>query len=180
MESGQKKHIAIVGSRDYPERQHIVDYVNSLPEIAVIVSGGARGVDTWAEQSARKRGLSTRIFPVDTRGLPPYGTPENRREYGRRAFTRNTLIIEAADTVIAFWCKKARTGQFSSGTRDSIDKALRLGKQVEIVVPDVMGLPQRYHQYLVKKEATDSSVLPANFFDPANKKWREQLDRYRP
>ncbi len=35
--------VAIIGSRDYADLQAVADYVNALPDNAVVVSGGARG-----------------------------------------------------------------------------------------------------------------------------------------
>ncbi len=47
--------IAIVGSRGLPRPDLIEAFVASLPAGTVVVSGGARGVDTVAEQAARER-----------------------------------------------------------------------------------------------------------------------------
>ena len=58
--------------------------------------------------------------------LPDYS------KYQRAApIKRNTLIVEEADVVIAFWDGK------SKGTKDSINKAKSLGKEVilEYILP---------------------------------------------
>ena len=110
--------IAIVGSREYPNMQKVVDYINNLPLDTVIVSGGARGVDRTAETTAKGRGMKTQIF-----------TP-NWEKHGRKAgIMRNTDIVEAADKVVAFW------DGVSNGTRDSIRKAQQMGKELEIIKP---------------------------------------------
>lgn len=112
--------IAIVGSRAYQNRQQVIDYVNALPEDTVVISGGARGVDTWAEYAARMRGLEVRIFPA------------NWARYGKQAgYLRNVQIVEAADTVVAFW------DGVSSGTLHSMKIAQAHGKQV-IVNPEAV------------------------------------------
>jgi hypothetical protein len=86
------------------------------PEAEVIVSGGARGVDTLAEGYARQHGLGTIIH------YPDY------KRYGRRApVVRNTLIVNEADMLIAFWDGRSR------GTNDTITKARRKGLPVAIV-----------------------------------------------
>lgn len=84
-------HVAIVGSREWPEPERVKAYVDSLPEGTVVVSGGAKGVDTWAEEAAKARGLEVMIFPADW------------KTYGKRAgMIRNQQIVLAADEVVAF------------------------------------------------------------------------------
>src|ERR1019366_3739515 len=96
--------IAIVGSRDYPHPEKVRALINNLPADTVVISGGARGVDTWAEQAARARGLEVIIFPALWHA------------YGKRAgFIRNRQIVESADKVVAFW------DGLSKGTKMSID-----------------------------------------------------------
>ena len=108
--------IAIVGSRDYAKPQDVTNFVATLPADTVVVSGGARGVDSWAERAARARGLAVEIYEA------------NWTAYGRRAgFVRNYTIVKAADQVVAFW-----DGQ-SKGTAHSIQVARDLGKDVRIV-----------------------------------------------
>jgi hypothetical protein len=110
--------VAIVGSRDYPDKQQVVDYVNNLPEDTIVVSGGAIGVDTWAEEAARERGLPEPIiFPADW------------KRYGKSAgFRRNYDIAKEADRVVAFTIG-------SNGTADTINHARKLGKDLEIYLP---------------------------------------------
>lgn len=82
-----------------------------------IVSGGAKGVDTLAEDFATANG-----FPV-LRFLPDY------HRYGKAApHVRNGQIVAAADRVVAFWDGKSR------GTKSTIEKAKRYGKEVHIVM----------------------------------------------
>lgn len=108
--------IAIVGSRDYHDPQAVADTVAGLPGDTTVISGGARGVDSWAERAARARGLAVEIHPA------------NWDAYGRRAgFVRNYTIVKSADRVIAFWDGK------SKGTAHSIRVARNLGKDIEIV-----------------------------------------------
>jgi len=99
--------IAIVGSRDWKDRDAIRDYIQSLPKDTIVVSGGARGVDLTAEVAAKELGLETKIFLADW---------DNQ---GKSAgILRNSLIVSYADEVVAFWDGK------SKGTKDTIDKAL--------------------------------------------------------
>lgn len=108
--------VAIVGSREYEKLDQVEKYVNELPADAIVVSGGARGVDRAAENAAKRRGLQTLIFPA------LWGT------YGKRAgFLRNRQIVEAADKVVAFW------DGFSAGTLSTIKLAQEAKKPVEVI-----------------------------------------------
>lgn len=109
-------HIAIVGSRGYMRLDVVRDYISKLPEDTVIVSGGARGVDTAAEDAARARGLQTLIFPAEW------------SKYGKSAgFKRNQLIVDASQKLVAFWDGSSR------GTKSSIDLAYKKGIEVEVI-----------------------------------------------
>jgi hypothetical protein len=99
--------VAIVGSRTWTDAAAIRRYIDKLPATATVVSGGAPGVDTMAENAARARGLRVQVFQA------------NWKRYGRGAgMIRNSEIIANADIVLAFWDGQSR------GTKDSIDKAL--------------------------------------------------------
>ena len=114
--------IAVVGSRDFKDEDFIIETLHNEtkflpPEGYIIISGGAKGVDTIAENFAKEMDLKTKIF------LPDW----NR--YGKRAgFLRNELIINEADKVIAFWDGS------SKGTKHSIDLAIKAGKPLDIYV----------------------------------------------
>lgn len=108
--------IAIVGSRGFHDPQAVADMVATFPPDTTVVSGGARGVDTWAAQTARACGLAIEVYPADWDA------------YGKRAgFVRNYDIVKASDRVIAFW-----DGQ-SKGTAHTIRIAREMGKEVHIV-----------------------------------------------
>jgi predicted Rossmann fold nucleotide-binding protein DprA/Smf involved in DNA uptake len=107
--------VAIVGSREYPNLSKVRAYIQSLPIDTVIVSGGARGVDKCAEKVAKSIGLQTEIYPADWHRL------------GKAAgIIRNQDIVYAADKVVAFW-----DGE-SKGTKNTIDTAKKLGKEVTV------------------------------------------------
>lgn len=111
------QRIAIVGSRDFPNLDQVREYVRSLPLDTVIVSGGARGVDTVAEFEANRVGLQTLIFPADW-------------SLGRWAgYARNRDIVAAADELVAFW------DGYSKGTLHSVELARKRGIPVRIYGP---------------------------------------------
>jgi len=112
--------IAIVGSREFKNtyfaRSVIADLLRQQPKV-ILVSGGARGIDSLAEEVANTLEREIIVFPADW------------DKYGKRAgFIRNQLIIDAVDKVIAFWDGK------SKGTKHSIDLAIKARKPLDIYV----------------------------------------------
>lgn len=119
--AGRQVRVAIVGSRNYPQMDKVWTLIERLAKkdpAVIIVSGGARGVDTVAAAAARIAGLAVEeLLPDWTR-------------YGNEAgFERNTRIVAVADRVIAFW------DGASGGTRDTLEKARLLGKPVLVILP---------------------------------------------
>lgn len=129
--------IAVVGSREFKDKNFVFDTLNNILKSTfidqkdkirkrastytfdpiTIISGGAKGVDSWGEEFAHCQNCLVKIFYPDW------------DKYGKRAgFLRNELIINEADKVIAFW-----DGQ-SKGTKHSIDLAIKAGKPVDIYV----------------------------------------------
>lgn len=100
--------IAIVGSRTYPDERAVREFVRSLPEGTIIVSGGAAGVDTWAAKAARKRGLKVVEHRADWEALGDVAGP-----------IRNTAIVEDSDEIVAFWdgVSTGTNGHRSQGAR---------------------------------------------------------------
>ena len=82
----------------------------------LIVSGGAKGIDSYAEEYARMKAIPVKIF------LPEYS------KYGKSAtFIRNQQIIDSATRLIAFPSIE------SKGTYDSIRRAERSNKEIKII-----------------------------------------------
>ena len=70
----------------------------------IIISGGARGADTFGEKYAQDEGFSLEVFPA------------NWNKFGKSAgFIRNEQMAEVADALIAFWDGK------SHGTKHMIE-----------------------------------------------------------
>lgn len=115
-------NIAVVGSRSFNDyellRKELIGIIVKLPidEEICIISGGARGADSLAEQFAKDQGYKTRIF------YPEWD------KYGRSAgIIRNRYIVEACDLLVAFWNGKSR------GTNHSIGLARENNKKLKIV-----------------------------------------------
>ncbi|MBR4275926.1 MAG: DUF2493 domain-containing protein [Prevotella sp.] len=106
-------HLAIIGSRECPAVD-MEAYLDELPD--AIVSGGAKGADTYAREFAIKKGI--RLIEY----LPDYA------KYGKAApLVRNRLIIDDCDKVLAFWDGKSR------GTKQTLDYAESKGKPIKII-----------------------------------------------
>lgn len=135
---------AIVGSRDYPYPERVREFIRNLvvevvPKekqihvrgLPTIISGGARGVDSIAEECARSLGLPVEVFLADWNRQPDgsYDT--------KAGFRRNQSIVDASDIVVAFW------DGVSSGTRDAIVRAQKAGKPLIIYGRDGKAPPSR-------------------------------------
>ena len=113
----KKIKIGVVGSRTFNDYQLLKSTLDPLKDvICLIVSGGAKGADSLAEQWAKENGVPTTIF------VPDWDL------YGKSAgYRRNVQIVEEADHILAFWDKK------SKGTKHSIDLARKLKKKCSVI-----------------------------------------------
>ncbi len=115
----KNNNIGIVGSRSFNNRE-VLDSVLSKIMLSEgkptnVVSGGASGADTLGSDWADDNGVSKLIFEPRYSDFPK----KTRRWEAPKA--RNTTIVENSDVLVAFWDMK------STGTKDSIDKALARG-----------------------------------------------------
>lgn len=85
-------------------------------EITSVVSGKAKGVDTLGEAWAKARGIPVHPYPVLPADWARYGYSAGPR--------RNQRMAENADALIAIW------DGISRGTKDMIDRALKMGLRV--------------------------------------------------
>lgn len=114
--------IAIVGSRFRTCRDEVFKAVAELEDGDVVVSGGAKGVDSWAAEAAMDRGLTVVIFTVKD--------VKEQMNYVAKLMARNTLIAKECDRVIAFPQHQVDPGH--GGTWDTVRKAKKMGKPVDI------------------------------------------------
>lgn len=109
--------IAIIGSREHGNvnlEQEMKKRFGVLTN-DIIISGGARGIDTLAALYARKHGMKLLEF------RPDYA------KFGRGAtFVRDRLIVDMADVVVALWNGTSR------GTKYTIDYAKK--KYVPVIL----------------------------------------------
>ena len=92
-------------------------YVSKHGKPSLVISGGAKGADTYGVQWAQTRGIPTKEYKPDQRLI-------NTTNFRNAAMTRNTDIVNNSDRIIAFWDKK------STGTKDTLTKAKKSKKKV--------------------------------------------------
>jgi len=110
--------LALIGSRGYPALDLVRRFVVDLPADTIVVSGGARGVDSAAEDAARAVGLCVLVLEPDWETL------------GRRAgLVRNEEVIDEVDEVVAWWDGESR------GTVHALQLAGEAGKPVTVFGP---------------------------------------------
>lgn len=117
--------LIVCGSRDFKDRalcyDHIEHFIRShANEPIEIVSGHARGADTYAEDYASANRIRCKVFAADW------------AKYGRPAGPiRNRQMMQYASeengAVLAFWDGK------SKGTKNMISQAQKAGMTVQIV-----------------------------------------------
>jgi hypothetical protein len=110
----------IVGSRRRSDRESVIARVEALPAGSVVVSGGAKGPDSWAEHAAKARGLET------IRHEPERGK-RTRWEATEAFYARNQKIVDDSDELIAFVAPDRK-----GGTEDTIRRAQKKGIPVTI------------------------------------------------
>jgi len=131
--------IAVVGARQYPDRVHVERFVRFLPGDWEIVSGGASGVDTFAQDAAASQHRPYTVFYADWNRV------------GKAAgMLRNTEIVDASDCVVAFIHGPSR------GTMDTVRKAVAQGKPVWVLT--VNDAPPTWEEIEAKVTAYRSSA----------------------
>ncbi len=106
--------VLIVGSRSISAFD-LSPYIP--PETELIISGGAKGVDTLAEQYADTHKISKLIL------RPKY------EKYGKAApLKRNETMVDLADEILVIWDGK------SKGTRHTVNYAKKKSKPMTLVM----------------------------------------------
>ena len=113
------KKIMISGSRTINDESLISEKLNSAlaeyPDM-ILISGGARGVDSIGEAWAKSHNVQIQQYKPDW------------KRYGRGAgIVRNKSMVETADLVIIFW------DGISKGTKSVIDFCKKRNKSYLLV-----------------------------------------------
>lgn len=126
--SPEQTAVIIAGSRTFGSagtEETIIEYVDEVVAasgftIDVVVSGCARGADTYGEQWAQRNGLPIARFPVPDTVWERHG--------GRAGYYRNWAMAIYADRLIALWDGS------SSGTQMMIELGRDLLGPVNVFV----------------------------------------------
>jgi predicted Rossmann fold nucleotide-binding protein DprA/Smf involved in DNA uptake len=101
-------NLGVIGSRTFDNYKFLEKALNYFfsTKIESIISGGAKGADSLAEEFAKQKGIKIVVHKP------------NWDEFGKSAgFKRNHQIVEESDILVAFW-----DGE-SKGTKHSIKLA---------------------------------------------------------
>lgn len=118
--------VCIVGSRSITDAQFVFQVIDRFIKDqcvapVVLLSGGAKGVDSLVKEYAAKRG-------IDFVEFVPYHVADRTADFRKRYFfIRNKQMIENADKVLAIW-----DGE-SSGTEHTISLAQKHNVPVMVI-----------------------------------------------
>ena len=125
--SNKKRKVAIVGSRNISDTQtkKIEEYLDSIKDsISLVISGGAKGVDTIAKDFA-----DTNSIPIVV--IKPKYHLFSDNEKKRAPLERNKEISDQCDTLYAFW------DGVSTGTKNIIDYSLENKDKKDVIVVNI-------------------------------------------
>jgi predicted Rossmann fold nucleotide-binding protein DprA/Smf involved in DNA uptake len=108
--------VGVVGSRVRDCESEVRALVRSFPAGTVVVSGGARGVDQWAADEARRCGL-------EVQELLPEGVGTGYYQACRGYTARNRLIAETVEILYVF----VKLGPKKGGTSQTMAFARKRG-----------------------------------------------------
>jgi len=130
--------VAIVGSRDYENRQKIKKFIfklkNEKGADTIIVSGGAKnGADKYAKKYALELGLQYQEFPPQHDTWNIY-CPKDKKDYDKpynvkNFFARNKIIAVYSQYIVAFIPR----GVESRGAMSTINYAKKFGKKILVI-----------------------------------------------
>jgi len=111
--------VAVVGNRTGWKKEFVFERLKWLLDTRYdeIISGGAEGVDSFAQEFAKANGMKITIL------YPDSGEPSPERYYNR-----NQDIVDISEKMIAFQNKPHR-----SGTQSTINRAKKKGIEVIVV-----------------------------------------------
>jgi len=108
--------LAVIGTKKFTDLKFLSTTLKKIPNIEMIISGGAIGTDTLAKQFAIQNNLEFMEF------LPDY------KKFGDKAkHIRDKLIAKECDELIAFWDGECE------GTEYTMNYAKQRGKPVTII-----------------------------------------------
>lgn len=109
--------VVVCGSRNWNNDERIKQFIDKLPDGALVTTGGAPGADALAHKFATERGLATEVYKA------------NWEKHGRSAGLKRNLFMLSLDPnlVVAFWDGKSR------GTEHMINATKQAGILLRII-----------------------------------------------
>ncbi len=108
--------LAVIGTKKFTDFFLLSTTLEKIPNIEMIISGGAPGTDTLAKKFAIQNKIEFLEFPPDY------------KKFGDKAkHIRDKLIVEECDKIIAFWDGECE------GTKYTMNYAKQLGKPVKLI-----------------------------------------------
>jgi len=108
--------LAVIGTKKFTDLNFLSTTLKKIPNIEMIISGGAPGTDNLAKRFATQNIIKFLEFPPDY------------KKFGDKAkHIRDKLIVEECDEIIAFWDGECE------GTKYTMDYAKQLGKPVKLI-----------------------------------------------
>jgi len=129
--------LGVTGSRQHPSRATVTGTLRQrvatlrLAGVSLIgiVSGGAKGPDTWAAELGKELELPVHEYMPNLQGLE-VGSP--RFEVVKRYYARNRLIVHRCNEL---WAFPSEGNGLKGGTANTIQQARELGRPVAIIPP---------------------------------------------
>lgn len=130
--------LAIIGSRDFNDydllKSTIIKYFSNESGFTFdeVISGAAAGADSLGAKYSKEYGIKLMEYKAEWDNLEAKPCIIKTNKYGKKynalaGHNRNSLIINDADLILAFWDGK------STGTKDSLTKAKNLKKPTFII-----------------------------------------------
>ena len=121
--------VAIVGDREVKDPTIIQKAVDQSGfDVTMVVSGGARGIDKFAVDWAKSKGIPVEEYDADWDNLHAPGARIKTNKWGKKynanaGHDRNTTIVKRAEAVIAI-----QPNGPTSGTQDTVRKTKKAKK----------------------------------------------------
>jgi YspA, cpYpsA-related SLOG family len=143
--------VAIVGSKDYLDLEAVRQFIAALPADAIVVTGGARGLEQLAVELAQERGLACEVHVPNWKD----------KSQGEPALVRNEAMIAGVDQVAGFYDGKSKIAGHA------LEVAAHLGKPLEFPggEPPAPGPERATSEEAPTGEAAVASPVPQQVLD---------------
>jgi hypothetical protein len=82
----------------FSDNKYVSECLNSLKDVTLLISGGGRGIETFAEEWAEAKKIPFKLIPPNL-----IGSDNNPAAMSQAFDTRNIEMITKAEMVAIFW-----------------------------------------------------------------------------